>query len=319
MFAALFWGVGPAHAEQGIVTLTIQNDLAVKRDGGGYTSGLFGAHLRLAAPDEAGVEPVFAFKPLGGWLSLEKPTLASVSFKQLIITPAEIAAPVPDPTDSPYTGLLALRLAQVHARANVADMFALEIGVVGPGSGAAQTQRFVHRVTASRRPEGWESQSRNRAMLGLEAYRSWRFARSDETTATPGTDLVLLGGGALGNLQSSFGGEALLRYGTGLARSFPTAVRLGGTGSDPLSVGRGWFLLGGLAVDHYFERVGFGNSAPPASTARLRQTQVLARAGFAYGGGRSSVSVSVQSASPLVAGRYARQSYGSITYSHGLD
>ncbi|MBC8056596.1 MAG: DUF2219 family protein, partial [Rhizobiales bacterium] len=174
LLATLLATAGMAHAEQGIASFSIQNDFFLKSDGGGYTSGLFGAHLRLASAGEAGVEPIWAFKPLGNWLGLAKPALASVSLKQLMTTPKEFTLPVPEPDDSPYSGLLALRFAQVHARENVADLFALELGVVGRGSGAAQTQRFVHRVTGSRRPEGWDSQARNRALIGLEAYRAWR-------------------------------------------------------------------------------------------------------------------------------------------------
>lgn len=308
---------GRCAAEDNYASLALQNDFLLGNDGGGYSSGIFASALRVASAGDGGVAPLWLFAPVGNWLGLPKPTLTSALLGQVIVTPADITRAVPDPNDAPYVGALMFRATHVYARGDVADMVSLDLGVIGPASGAAQTQRAVHRLTGSKPPQGWHTQVPNRLLLNLEAYRGWRLPFGGGSAASAPADVVLLGGGSVGSLQSSVGASVLLRYGTGLQRSLPTTLRVNGNTGDPFVVGAGWFVFGGLSTDRLLHYTGVG-SAAAGNVAQLRKLQVAAKAGVAYGTPRWSLTFSLESASPLVESSPARQQYGSITYAYLL-
>ena len=308
---------GRCAADDNYASLALQNDFLLGNDGGGYSSGIFGSALRLASPGEVGVAPLWLFAPAANWLGLPEPTLTSALLAQLIVTPDDITRAVPDPTDAPYLGALKFRATQVYVRDDVADMVSFDIGVIGPASGAAQTQRFVHRLTGSKVPQGWHTQVPNRLLLSLAAYRGWRLPMGAGEASTAPADVVLLGGGSVGSVQSSLGASVLLRYGTGLDRSLPTTMRVNGSTGDPFVAGSGWFVFGGLSTDRMLHYTGIG-SAAAGNAARLRKLQVAAKAGVAYGTPRWSLTFSLASVSALVESSSARQQYGSLTFAYLL-
>jgi hypothetical protein len=305
----------PARAEDVFASATFQEDLFLGSDGGGYTSGIFLSHMRIASEGEKGIEPTWVLKPIAKWLGMPQATLASFTVGQVIVTPNDLKLSPPDPQDAPYLGELLVRSANVYVHDNIADMFALSVGVVGPGSGAAETQRFAHRVSGSTAPQGWHSQVPNKLLLGVEGYRAWRFPFALGNVAGAKADAVVLGGGALGTIESSVGGTALLRYGTGLDRSFPTLARVTSRTGDPFAVGHGWFAYVGMSADRAFNQISLGNDRPDGNVARLRKTQTIVMGGVSYGWAKSSLTFSLQSASPLVDTNDQRKSWGSLTYS----
>jgi hypothetical protein len=309
-------GPVPAAAEQSFTSVSLQNDVLFGRDGGGYTNGIFVSKLRVASAEESGIEPPLLLKPIFAWLGMPRSTLASSTLSQAMITPRDLERHDPDPQDVPYVGMLVFRSTHVFVHDDTADMLALNLGVTGPASGAAQTQRFAHRLFNGTEPEGWDSQDGNKALLSVEGYRGWQrpFGASGQANG----DFVALAGGTLGNRDASVGGAVLLRYGTGLERSFPTLMRVTGRSGDPLAIDRGWFAYAGLSADRLFRQAGLGDDAPSGNTAPLSKFLIIAVAGIAYGWDRSSLSFSLQSASPLVESVNHRQSYGSITYTWRL-
>ncbi|MDM0116657.1 DUF2219 family protein [Variovorax sp. J22R133] len=269
----------PAFAEERFASVLFQNDLYFGHDGGGCTNGIFASIMRVTSPGgESSVEPSLLLKPIAGWLGLPQATLASSTLGQIMVTPRDLTVRKPDPTDAPYVGALMFRSAQVYVHgdmADMADMTAVNIGVIGPAAGAEQTQRFVHRVVGADRPEGWDSQVSSKALLGMERYRAWRFALSGSEAGKANGDLVALAGGALGNLcnletsrprdLARWHGDAALRV--GLERSFPTVARVAAPSANPFVIGRGWFTCAGLSAHRIFNHVGIRDDPPPA---RLR-------------------------------------------------
>lgn len=307
--SAILLTAGPAHAEDRYGAFVLQNDAFLGHDGGGYTNGVFLSSIRAASTASESVAPPFLLQPIAGLLGVRSATLASSSLGQIMITPRDITRRQPDPTDAPYVGALVYRATQVQVEGDVADMASLNLGVIGPASGAKQTQRAIHRLIGSDRPEGWDSQVSNRPLIGLERYVAKRFAWSDRPAGGGASgDVVLQGGGMLGNLESSAGASVLLRYGIGLERSFATTMNVTGRTADPFVLGEGWFAFAGLSADRVFNHTGIG------SDAVLRKTRGAATVGVAYGWKSSSLTFSLQSADPLIRSSNRRQSYGSITY-----
>lgn len=308
----------PAYAEERIAFLLFQNDVFFGRDGGGYTNGVFASIMRVTSPGESSVEPSLLMKPISGWLGLPQATLASSALGQIMVTPRDLTMRRPDPTDAPYVGALMFRSTQVFVHDDIADMAAVNIGVMGPAAGAEQTQRFIHRIVGADRPEGWDSQVSNKALVGIDRYRAWRFPLGAAEAGKANGDFVASAGGALGNLETSLGGTVMLRYGVGLERSFPTVPRVTTRSADPFVIGRGWFTYAGLSADHLFNHVGISDDVPSGATAQLRKTRFVAVAGIAYGWQHSSLSFSLQSANPLVQSNHQQQSYGSVSYSWNM-
>lgn len=308
----------PAFAELHYGALALQNDLFLGHDGGGYTNGIFLSSIRMPSSGEQGVAPPGLFSgAVAGWLGLPGATLSASSLGQVMVTPKDITRRDPDPRDAPYIGALMYRSAQVHVHGDVADMAALSVGVMGPAAGAEQAQKLVHRIVGADRPEGWHTQARNKLLLGVERYRAWRLAAPPDGREGAGgarSDLIVQGGGKLGSLESSVGASVLFRYGTGLARSFPTAMRAASSNADPFVVGAGWFAFAGLSADRILHHAGIGASSPFLGAPQLRKTRTLVTLGLAYGWKNASLTFSLQSANPLVVSSTARQSYGSLTY-----
>ena len=308
-----------ADAEERHLSVMLQNDVFAGHDGGGYTNGLAIALLRSTAPGETEIAPQWLLSPVAPLLGMGPATLTSTSLNQIMITPRDIARKDPDPMDAPYLGALWVRAGQVSVQGAIADTLTVNLGMIGPASGARQAQTFIHRVTGSTRPEGWDHQVSNRFLFGVERYRAVRFFSGDIDSAAPAMDAIVLGGGAAGNLLSSVGGSVLLRYGTSLQRSYASSVRQLARSGDPLVFGRGWMVYGGMHADYFFAHAGISNGLPPGgSRAELRKPQLIGLAGVAYGWGESSLSFSLQSTSALTTGIGRRQAYGSLTYTTTL-
>ena len=298
----------PARAEDRYGAFVLQNDAFFGRDGGGYTNGVFFSNIRAASSGTETVAPPLLLGPVADLLGVGSATLASSSLGQIMITPRDITRREPDPADAPYIGALVYRATQIEVAGDVAQMASLNLGVIGPASGAEQTQRAIHRVIGSDRPEGWDSQVSNRPLIGLERYVAKRYAWGAGPAGGASGDVVLQGGGMLGNLESLAGASVLLRYGIGLERSFASTMNVTGRTADPFVLGEGWFAFAGLAADRVFNHTGIGGEAD------LRKTRATATLGIAYGWRSSSLTFSLQSADPLIRSSNRRQSYGSVTY-----
>lgn len=304
----------PASAEEQRLGLTLQNDIFAGSDGGGYTNGIAVNYLRSPGAGETSVAPQWLLAPVAPLLGVGPARLTVSSINQIMVTPADITRKVPDPADAPYLGALWFRAAQVAVEGEVADMLAVNLGMIGPASGARQSQTFIHRITGSDRPQGWHYQVANRPLVAIERYRALRFASSLDDTR-PAADFIVLGGAALGNWQSSAGASLMLRYGTGLQRSYPTVMRQTLRTGDPGLLGRGWFVYTGVHADRMFSQMGIGSNQPvQGSTAELRETQVVAVAGLAYGWDSGALTFSLQNSSSLTTLTGRRKGYGSLSY-----
>lgn len=308
----------PAWAADTFGSLVWQNDVFIGQDGGGYTNGLFLSQLRVASPGEETIEPPMIMRPLVSTLGLPRPTLTALSIGQMMVTPRDITRRTPDSTDAPYIGALLVRSTYVTVQGPAVHMLALNVGVIGPASGAKETQRFIHKVTGSTEPEGWDSQVSNRGLLGLEASSGWRAAwrgANGGDNGSAGADAIALADAALGNLQRSAGTTLMLRYGHGLDRSYATTPRILSQRGDPMLLDEGWFTFTAFSYGRFFHHEGIDGNDQQRAT--LRKNNLRATAGLAYGWKDSSLTVSVTRESPLVDAGLAH-SYASFSYTWRL-
>lgn len=214
LVAASLTGALGLHAETRFASFTFENDFFAGSDQH-YTNGVQAAFLT----DLEGAPP---------WLrNLSADPKAVFAFGQRIYTPTDTDIEPPDPHDRPYAGWAYL-MGDVRTRDDaVIDHLTVAAGVVGPASGARETQNGVHRMIGANRARGWDGQVRNRATLMAGYERAWPSV-AQGPIASRHWDLALRAGGMAGTPLTYANAGAVLRYGSNLPTDLPvTHVSLG--------------------------------------------------------------------------------------------
>jgi hypothetical protein len=304
----------PAYADVDWITGVWHNDLFAGTDGGGYTNGLYVSWFDLADTVPEQYDVPFLVRPFEGWL-LPDPygelQVTEFTIGQAMLTPEDIEKPVPDPNDAPYAGLLQLRAAYTVIGDDVADTLGVTVGIVGPSSGADEVQRAVHKMVGATKPRGWDYQVKDEPVGQIERTRVWRFgpAPSEE----PHADLLLVGSGTLGNLESAAGAALILRYGTRLERSFGTAAQIVGRVSTPMAIDGGWSVYIGGGAEYVYNQIFVsGGGLRSGQSGDLRHDQYAGYIGASYAWERFSLTFSFVNNSNLDKNASARQRFGAL-------
>lgn len=151
---------------------------------------------------------------------------ATFAMGQSIYTPSDITIEEYLPDDHPYGGYLYALLRydyttdpheeEANWNSQVQKSVELQLGVVGPSSGGAEVQKWVHEVMDDKDPKGWDHQLQDEA--GVTAAFTWqkRFARKSRTF-----DFIPSFGMAVGNVQSYALAGVTMRLGQNIA-GFPS-------------------------------------------------------------------------------------------------
>lgn len=101
-------------------------------------------------------------------------TAAGYIFGQEMFTPDNIRRRALITDDRPYAGYLFAGLYLQRANDNVFDHAQLDLGIVGPSSGADSVQRGVHSLFSVDKPRGWDNQLHDEPTIQLTLRRKWR-------------------------------------------------------------------------------------------------------------------------------------------------
>jgi len=176
----------------------------------------------------------------------------SYGFGQNTYTPDDLAEPELIEDDQPYAGWLYLdfglesEVKSASGDIRYLDNFGLQLGVVGPLSGAEQLQRFSHDVLNATDPVGWDNQLDNEPGINLFYSRQWtgiqRFALPiEDGPSSLDLDLTPEIGAAVGNIYTLAGGGLMLRLGKFPENDHgPPSIRPSFPGSDDFPRVDGW-------------------------------------------------------------------------------
>ncbi|WP_207485773.1 lipid A deacylase LpxR family protein [Arenibaculum pallidiluteum] len=237
-------------------TVNIQNDAFLGGTDRHYTNGLyFGA---LGAPPQRLAETAKAILPeaMAG-----RELLAGAALSQQMYTPSDIGLRPPDPDDRPYAGWLFGRLSLVAAEAPPpvapavdapawrlapVDRFDLDVGMVGPYSLAADTQRWWHRTWGFQEPRGWGSQIQNEPGLVASWERSLPL-RGTRVLGPLDVELTPHVTASLGNVFTFAGAGGTVRIGQNLPRLLgaPLLRSIGGALPERGDEELGWYVFAG--------------------------------------------------------------------------
>lgn len=127
---------------------------------------------------------------------------------QLMYTPENLRVHEPQPNDRPWAGLLYYTQDNdfLSADGNTLTTISGQVGIIGPHSYAAQTQKWIHRTFSGVTPRGWDNQIGGE--LGVMAMLERRMALPQFTHA-PKDDVQFRATGhwrvAIGNIMTFVG------------------------------------------------------------------------------------------------------------------
>jgi lipid A 3-O-deacylase len=209
-----------------------------------YTNGASAAWTRSAPGD-------WLLNPL--WKLLKLPAreghreTLGFELAQVMNSPSDIKLVNPPLDDRMYCGLLTFGTSLQVEREGQLDVLKVYAGVVGPGSLAEETQKWVHKnITNSPEPMGWDTQVKSEFAINLVYERRGRILLAGERTGFT-VDFIPSGAAMLGNVftQAQINGQ--LRAGWRVPEDFGTSL-LRGAGNLPPPAGviasrgveRGW-------------------------------------------------------------------------------
>lgn len=170
------------------------------------------------------------------------------NFGQLMITPTDISISDPAPEDGIYAGLLFWQGSVLMANTNYSDISSLLLGIIGPLSGAEQTQKVVHDFTGSTEPLGWDTQLENEVVFMLSRARFWR----DTATKINSLELDWVGGleANLGTFDTSVDGSFYMRLGEDLEGSYSTFALVSHRQSNPMAFPGSYYFYAGVSLNY---------------------------------------------------------------------
>ncbi len=241
-FCALTGFAGGVRADdQGRISVLEENDSLYFNSDQHYTQGLRLSYLTpdLAADsgwngpfDFAGdIAPIFSTNGT----SRTGKTFSrrySIFLGQSIFTPKNLTLSPPNPRDRPYGGWLYVGTSLLQeSNRDMLENLELDLGVIGPGSLARQTQNDFHQFIDVAQAQGWghEIQTEPGGMISYE--RLWRLPLLGD--GFNGIDIVPQVGVTAGNVMTYGEAGALLRIGKNLHADYgPTRIRPALSGTD---------------------------------------------------------------------------------------
>jgi len=170
-----------------------------------YTDGI---SLSLAHTGHSWLDPVMDRLPWG-----DGRRTVSYELGQIMVTPSDTTLRVPDPNDRPYAGLLFAAVSLHVEKDHSYHGLKFITGVVGPWSMAEETQKLVHDIVDSSRPQGWDYQLRNEPILNFvyEYRRKYELLGNQDSFSVEALPIL---NAMLGNvlIQGQAGGQLRLGY-----------------------------------------------------------------------------------------------------------
>ena len=230
--------------EGGTFSIIFENDIFADTDRN-YTNGIRAEWLSspMDIPDWV-VDAARAF-PL---FPADGSFRASYAVGQSMYTPRDITQENPPENDRPYAGWLYGSIGLIAENGQRLDQLELTVGIVGPASGAAQTQKAVHEIIDSPIPQGWDHQLKNEPGVVLTYQRSWRGLLASQSSAY-GADLTPHAGGAVGNVFTYANAGVTLRAGKNLLLDYgPPRIKpsISGSGYFVPYDGTSWYFFAGV-------------------------------------------------------------------------
>ena len=241
MSIAFVFEAKPCGAAENLATFSFyfENDLIAKTDRH-YTNGVKLSWIShdLTGYADSGRLPNWSLPLIRRLPFINEPGLQRnvvLSIGQNIYTPGDIEAEALIEDDRPYAGWTYFGIGLHSKTDRRLDSMEIQLGMVGPASFAEQTQKWVHGLTGSQYPNGWDNQIKNEPGLAVVYERKWRFPY-DGNVGKLGVDVIPHLGAALGNVYTYANTGMEARLGWNIPRDFGISlIRPAGASNAPLN------------------------------------------------------------------------------------
>lgn len=306
-----------ADTDAGFWSLQLENDLWGSQDDRFYTHGTE-ISFASAEPAPAYLENITDMLP---FYHKGEEGLHGFSIGQKVFTPDNITQTESNPYDRPYAGWLYLDWGIAHQFEQQGDEeringLVLTIGVVGPNSYADSMQKFLHNLTNSEYPQGWDHQLHNELGLGASYTRKWRKIYHGESGRE--FELSRHGGVTLGNVYTYASIGAMVRWGTQLKNDIgPPSISPGFTGIPAFrpDTPPNWYLFGGTEIRAVARNIFLdGNTFKESQSVEKRNLVADLQFGVAFHYDNMRFALSNMVRSREYEGQVDRSQYGAINF-----
>lgn len=215
-----------------VYTFSTDNDLIFQTDKT-YTAAIFfswmGEEYSKADKDSFTYSYTSTLKDTFNYIPFisfkDKKLNATIDFQEMIITPEDINESEPVYDDIAYAGTVGVHFSLYSWDEYEFDLFRVSVGAVGPVSGAEYIQKYIHRLTNSTEPKGWDNQLDNHFALNFgytKGLKSYTYNLNHNTRLEWFNSLFA----DVGNYYTGFGAGTLLRFGQNMPHNFDTLTAL---------------------------------------------------------------------------------------------
>jgi hypothetical protein len=213
--------------DKGIFGVVLENDIFAGSDRD-YTNGIRFSWMSAEDKMPSWVRMVAGVLPLAS----DGKKRISIAAGQNMFAPQDLSQKTLAVGEHPYGGWLYGSVGMVSDTGKTLDNVMLTLGHTGPLSFAEPTQKFVHHVTGSPQPMGWDNQIKNEAGIILTYERKWR-GMYQFSPFGMGADITPHIGVNLGNINTDASVGATFRLGYDLPADYgPPRIRPSLAGSD---------------------------------------------------------------------------------------
>ena len=232
-------------SDRGTFSFIYENDVFAGTDRN-YTNGIDIAYL--SAPNAAPLPARWLARAL---LRADQQDIiyAGIGIGQSIFTPLNTETSAPLPRQHPYAGWLHATFLTAVDSGKTLDTLAVDVGLVGPNSGAEWVQNHVHDLIGSAEANGWDNQVRDEFGFVVTYERKWR-ALAEWRRNGLGVDIIPDAAVSVGNVLTQGAAGLTLRVGEDLANDYgPPRVRpaLAGAGFFAPRDHFSWYLFVGAS------------------------------------------------------------------------
>ncbi len=315
-----------AEGSEKFTAFMVENDVFTGDDSG-YTSGIgyVWGYAGFSDFDDSNTPAWIRGLSEGLYISTVANKKRSITYHiaQRIVTPENIDVKEFQPNDFPYSGLLTWKATQYAMDNDVTDTISLLLGVVGPLSGAEQSQKLVHSLTGSRDPQGWDNQLDNEPVFKLSVARNWRLLAGGITETTD-YDVIGAADAGIGNYSSTVDLGITFRFGSQLLQTYPAISIIPGREINPLfgSASGSYYYFVSLAGRYTANNIVINGNTfrDNAHNITMEHGQSIYSAGVSIAFGDWSVLFGVtESSKAIKESQKHRSSYGSLSLTWKLD
>ncbi|MBC7459034.1 MAG: lipid A deacylase LpxR family protein [Bdellovibrionaceae bacterium] len=226
LIISLFWGLSTVEAQTSrgeAINLYVENDS--RNIGGPGVDKAYSNGVKLSFVAAENDIPSWAKPMINRSETFRKALKGSqtnfgIAIGQQIYTPTDTKSTELIPDDRPYAGWLYLGMSAQFKSEQHSHSLELDIGIIGPESGAEKIQNGFHKIIGVEGTYGWKNQLATEPTVEMSYQQRLQFFELVDSNKKKYFDVIPFFGGALGNVSIDAHAGSIVRFGIDLPDDF---------------------------------------------------------------------------------------------------